>query len=305
MTGLSDRTVATGTTPATVRPLRPDDVVAAEALAWAALDGAGRRYGFDMGERDAGRVAFAQSRMRHILATDPDGCRVAERDGEVVGVALALRRGPLWFLSLLTVREDHQGTGVGRHLLDAALATARGSAAGMICASPDPKALRRYGRAGFAIHPGIEALGIPDRTELPEGLGVRDGDWERDRELVEALVTARRGAAYGVDLDWFRDQDMRLLVRDGGPGDRAAALMKGPRLGMLTGDTVEAAGRVLWAFLAESPDRVQIPYLHGGAQWAIGVALRARLSLTLADAVCTRGSLAVPPSPYVPSGMFG
>jgi predicted N-acetyltransferase YhbS len=288
-----------------VRPLRDDDVEASDELSWQAFEEVGRRFGFSMGVRDEGRIAWARARIRHIAATDPQGSVVAERDGEVVGVGLALRRGSLWFLSLLTVRNGLQGGGVGRQILDATLDYARECTSALICSSPDPKALRRYGRAGFALHAGFEAVGVADRAELPAGLGVRDGDWDRDADLVEQLITARRGEPYGPDLGWCREQGTRLLVRDGGTAsDRAVVLSGRGHVGALAATSDEAAARVLWAAIAETPGEVTIGYLLGNQQWAINVALAARLPLKLTDTLCTRGAL-TPPAPYLPSGIFG
>jgi GNAT superfamily N-acetyltransferase len=53
----------------------------------------------------------------HLLATDPDGFVVAERDGRPIGFASSARRGDLWFLSMLFVRPGEQGAGLGRALL--------------------------------------------------------------------------------------------------------------------------------------------------------------------------------------------
>ncbi|HYL41734.1 MAG TPA: GNAT family N-acetyltransferase, partial [Candidatus Binatus sp.] len=53
----------------------------------------------------------------HTLATDPERFRVATRDGEVVAFGSAIRRGRVWFLSMLFVDPDEQARGVGRRLL--------------------------------------------------------------------------------------------------------------------------------------------------------------------------------------------
>lgn len=144
-----------------------------------------------------------------------------------------------------------------------------------------PKALRRYGRAGFALHAGYEAHGAPDRSELPSGLGVREGDWDRDAGLVEQLVTDQRGEPYGPDLAWLRAQGTHLLVRDGsGREDHAIALGRPGRVVALAGASQEAAVRVLWATIAEAQGEVSLGYLTNGQQWAISAALAARLSLT-------------------------
>jgi predicted N-acetyltransferase YhbS len=288
-----------------VRLLRDDDIAAAEEMSSRALDEVDVKYGMATEDRDAARIAGAQQRIRHLAGTDPEGSVVAERDGEIVGVGLAIRRGSLWFLSLMAVRSDVQGAGIGRRLMDATLDYGKGCALGMICASPDPRALRRYGRAGFALHAGFQAEGVADRTELPAGLGVREGDWERDVELVESLVSARRGEPYGPDLGLMRRRGTRLLVRDGPrPQDRAMSFVRGRHVAAVAADSDDAARRVLWAALAEAPGAATVSYLVGNQQWAIEVALAARLELKPTEALAIRG-MAAPPSPYLPTGAFG
>lgn len=290
---------------ATVRLLHEDDVETAQEMAWSALHQAGHEFGFSMGANDAASIARGRSRMRHLATTDPAGSIVAEVDARLVGVALALRRGSLWHLSLLAVRNDLQGAGVGRLLLDAALEHGKDCPTAMICASPDPKALRRYGRAGFALHAGYEATGVADRSETPADLGVRDGDWARDTDMLSQLVAERRGEPYGPDLSWLREWGARLLVRDGRRrADRAMVLCREGRVLSLAGASREAAARVLWAAIAEAEQEVNLGYLTNNQQWALQVALAARLSLKPSDTLCTRG-MPGPPSPYLPSGMFG
>jgi hypothetical protein len=192
-------------------------------------------------------------------------------------------------------------------LLDAALRTAQDAQRAMICASPDPKALRRYGSAGFALHAVLDATGHLDRSAIPTGLGVREGDWDADHDLVELLLADRRGEPYGPDLAWLRGQGMELFVRDGAtPDDRAVVLTHDGHPGPLAAASADAARRVLWAALAATPPgkESRIGYISGPQQWAVEVALAARLSLANSGALCTRG-YAAPPAPYLPSGIFG
>jgi GNAT superfamily N-acetyltransferase len=291
-------------TDAVIRPLVDVDVPAADAMAFAALAEVGERFGFDMGTRDATRVAFGQARVRHMAGTDPDGAFVAELAGEIVGIALALVRGPLWFLSLLAVRQGLQGQGIGKRLLDASLECGADCPAGMIVASPDPKALRRYSRAGFALRAGFEATGKPDLSELPAGHGVADGDWDRDAGWVDDLITGLRGATWAPELSFLANQNSQLLVLRGPTkADRAYAILHGKKLVSIGGGTEAAATRVLWAAMAQMPAAV-VGNLTSDQQWAIEVCMDARLSLALTDTVCTRGT-ARPGTPYLVSGLFG
>lgn len=289
--------------PVRVRPMRPGDVPATHAVAHEALDEAGRRYGWPTHDLDEDRRAAGRRRHAHLLRTDPDGAWVAEAAGEVVGVALALVRGPLWFLSLLTVAPGLQARGTGARLLEAALCTSEGVPGGLIMSSSDPKALRRYGRAGFALLPGYDTVGPVDRALVPAVAGVRDGDWVADVERVHDLGVRLRGAPYGPDLDHLREEGARLLVADDG-----FAVLRPGRLDLLGAATPATAQALLWTALAEAPrdgeGEVDLPPRTAGQQWAVEVALAARLTLTPGTSLCTRGRLG-PLRPYLPSGTFG
>lgn len=97
---------------------------------------------------------------------------------------------------------------------------------------------------------------------------------------------------------------MRLLIRDGGRGDRAFLIMKEGTAVALSAESAEAATRVLWSGIAEAGGDVTVGYLLGNQQWAIDVAMAARLSFTVSDTLCTRGEIA-PPEFYIPSGIVG
>ncbi len=68
-------------------------------------------------------LRWRTGRIEHFLAADPGGAWVAvDEHDEVIGVALSLLREDLWGLSLLAVAPASHGRGVGRALLDRALA---------------------------------------------------------------------------------------------------------------------------------------------------------------------------------------
>ena len=104
--------------------------------------------------------AVALLRLRRLLDADPGGAWVAERDGAVAGVALALLREGLWGLSLLVVDPRAQGEGVGRELLARACAYGDGARGHVILSSSDPRAMRAYARLGLELHPAIAATGV-------------------------------------------------------------------------------------------------------------------------------------------------
>lgn len=283
-----------------VRPMRPQDVPAASATGWEAMREAGTRYGWHMPAYDAMARDRMELRVEHLRRTDPDGCWVAEDDGEVVGVALAMVRESSWFLSLLAVAAGLQGQGIGARLLQRSLETADGAAAAMIVASSDPKALRRYASAGFALHAGLAAVGAVDRSLLPAVPRVGEGDWDRDGERVDGLGRALRGAAYGPDLDAYRAVGSRLLVADEG----FAVVKDSGELQVLGARDPRTAQDLLWAALAQARAEVEVNRLTGAQQWAVDVAVQARLNLQPGGAVCTRGAVG-PLTPYLPGGAYG
>ncbi|HMA45616.1 MAG TPA: GNAT family N-acetyltransferase [Frankiaceae bacterium] len=286
-----------------VRPLRETDVDAAELVAHVSIAEMMRRYEVapHLQGRTPERVARGRARVRHLLGTDPGGAWAAVDGGELVGVGLASVRGPLWFLSLLAVAPAYQGRGVGCRLLEATLGYGQGCPAGWILASADPRALRRYAHAGFALHPGYEAIGTLDRGLVPSGLGVRDGDLTRDRELIEAVAGQVRGAPHGPDLDHAAAQGLPLLVVDG--AGYAFVRPDGPQV--LGARDPGSAQRLLWAVLAETTSpQVAVDWLTAAQQWAIEVVLAARLSLHAGLSSCPRGAVG-PLTPYLPSGAYG
>src|SRR5690349_22816555 len=102
-----------------LRRMTDADVEAVHALSVLTFEDYARRRGEPVPPPPP--TAGAHVRIRHLLATDPGGCWVAG-DGELAGAALALVREGIWGLSLLVVRPGLQSAGLGRALLERALA---------------------------------------------------------------------------------------------------------------------------------------------------------------------------------------
>ena len=286
-----------------VRPLRIYDVAAAQAAAYNALRDAGKNYGWEMPELDDESRQRGQRRISHALTHDPEGSFVADRDGEIVGVALATRRGPLWFLSLLAVSTSVQSQGIGRRLLDASMRTLDGM--GALCASSDPKALRRYRRAGFDLIPAYQATGTIDRSVIPIADGVRPGSYDDDRDFVEDIALFQRGAPHGPDLEYFQTLGNTLFVADTSAG-RGYVVCVPHGVAVLGATSPEVAARLMWTAIAEATKPLELMWISHDQQWAVDVALDARLSLRLGGSRCVRSHPGMGPmSPYLPSGVWG
>lgn len=283
-----------------IRPLRDEDVPAAADVSWAALRSYIPAELVGSAEQEI-TEARRRARITHCACTDPDGAWVAEDDGVVVGIALAIVREGIWGLSLLAVAPDAQAAGLGKRLLDAALGTADGARGAMILSTTNPRAMRRYARAGFAARPCLDAGGAVNRTRLPAGLRSRPGDLERDGERIDACSRAVRGASHRVDVPAMLAAGGELLVCD----DAGFAVHREGSPVVVAARDEAAAADLLWsAFAAAAPGAsVHVDFIGEGNDWAIGVVLDAGLTLGLDGPMFVRGRLG-PLAPYLPSGAY-
>jgi GNAT superfamily N-acetyltransferase len=278
------------------------DVPAASAVARAALDALYpvEFQPADDAERERHRVR-TEKRVAHLLQTDPEGAWVAELDGEIVGIALALVREGVWGLSLFAVTPGLQGQGVGGSILEGALRTAAGARAAIILSSTDPRAMRRYFRAGFDVRPCLAATGMVNRSRLPAGLRARAGDPDADGELLAAAGRHVRSASHGPDVGAMIATGGELLVVDGGG---FAVHRDGSPVIVAAFDDASASD-LLWSCLAAGPagGHVHVDFVSHGNDWAVAVALDMGLSLSPDGPMFTRGDLG-PLAPYLPSGAY-
>jgi len=285
--------MSSATRAALVRPMTQGDihqvaVVTAEA------------FGTDI-STDAARRAWEQ-RLMHSLGHDPDGSFVSFSGAVVTGAAQAVIREDIWILSLLAVSPTLGGGGEGRALMQSALDYDRGCAGGLIIASSDPRALRLYASAGYALEATFKATGTVDPALLPARHPAISAVPRSELVTLGPISRAVRGAAHTPDLDvaLFRGSSVARL------GDRGFVVTTPDRgIWALAAVDEEAATALLWHGLAEVQDQptIDIGWISGRQQWAIDVLLAARLSIQNYGAICTRGAVG-PLYPYIPSPPF-
>jgi GNAT superfamily N-acetyltransferase len=283
-----------------LRPLRPDEAPAAAALAREAL----LRFVPEAFQAGAQHDPHGRgpARVAHLVEHDGPGCWAAEDDEGLCGVALALRREDLWGLSLFAVAERRRGQGVGRRLLDRALAygeDARGG--GIILSSPDPAATRSYSRAGFALRPCVSLAGPLNATRIPDGLRSRPGDPEADAATLDRASRGVRGASHGPDVAASVGVGFGLLVLE----DRGFALHDEGSPMLLAAVDEAAATDLLWSCFAQAAPgaTLGVDFLTAGQDWAVRAGLEAGLTVSPEGPVFTRGPLG-PMTPYLPSGAW-
>jgi GNAT superfamily N-acetyltransferase len=291
----------------TIRPMRTADLPAAERVTAEGF------YELEMRTRSADlpppsmrsgeRTQSWVRRVQHILDHDPEGCWVAERGPGLVGVAVSMRRDLTWILATYAVLPALQGHGLGRQLLEAALSHGRGCLRGMIAASADPRAARRYRQAGFRLHPTMSLTGVVDRSAIPVVERAREGS-VGDVDLMNSVDRQVRDAAHGVDHELLAST-YRLLVVDRSTGSGYAYYTPGgdgPYL--LAATNRRTASTLLWEVLAGSADggEVNVPLVTDVNEWALDVGMAAGLSLQSAGYLALRHMK--PPMPYLPSAHF-
>jgi GNAT superfamily N-acetyltransferase len=282
--------------------MQPDDVPTAERLSsdsfYDVETRLARRGDRDPEPRPAERGEQWVRRTLHYLATDPEGCWVAEEDGEMLGFAASFNRELMWILASYAVRPQVQGQGIGRVLLAAALHHGRGCLRGMLSASGDPKAIRRYRAAGFSLHPQMHLSGTVDRSAIPVVEKVRDGS-SADFDLMDSVDRSVRGAAHGPDHSWLLST-FRLVVSDTSTGSGYAYHASDGMPALLAATNRRTAARLLWECLASSSGEVLVPHVTAANEWATDVGLVARLDLGQQGYLALRNMR--PPSPYLHHG---
>ena len=286
----------------TVRRMNPDDIDKAREVQVSSFADYGRRHGEEIpAEVPEDAVERQRGRFRHFVANDPEGSWVAEVDDVVVGTALALRRESLWGLSLLAVEPSHQSHGVGRRLLDATLGYANGAETAVILSSQDPRAMRAYAVAGFDLHPQVSAKGDVDRALLPSLSRVAEADVSR-AEWADEVDRAVRGAARGPDHQLLNTQGQMYVVDDVDGRGYSYVRFDG-RLVTIAATDDDTATELLWRYLAtDHPGEHGIDHITAGQQWAVRVALAARMQLSPGGPVYWRGRQ--PPPSYLPDGAY-
>jgi GNAT superfamily N-acetyltransferase len=278
-----------------IRPFTREDAARGQAITAAALASVHARMASPVHDLTDEVVVRSRDRILHLLETDPDSAWVAEVDGEVAGIALALVREGMWFLSSLFVDPAYQGRNLSRELLDAAMKTATGRA--WILTTDDTRAVHRYQRAGFELHPTFTAIGTP----VGEGPSLLPGlrDYDDDRATLDGVTRELRGAAMGPEVDYFLRHDNRIVVAPG----KGFVILRPVGVTWLAATDERTARDLLAVALAGATVPVRMDWLSGDQQWAIDACIAAGLRLRPGATMALRGQPR--PSPYIPCAAFG
>jgi ribosomal protein S18 acetylase RimI-like enzyme len=177
--------------------------------------------------------------LRHLAQTDGESFWVATGGGEVVAFGCGMTRGDLWFLACLFVLPAWQGRGVGRALLERAMAgyPARGGALAVLSDGTNPISNTLYARHGMypwlpalhltaaltdtETHPRLGALDAApvSPSDLGDLLAIDDAVGGCDRSLDHAWLMGSAGRPGWVFRRHGRPAGYVYLYGDGSQGD--------------------------------------------------------------------------------------
>jgi ribosomal protein S18 acetylase RimI-like enzyme len=228
-----------------IRQVRPDDLEEVWRVHVAASNDGLVRRGQPSARPPDAPVA---SDARAGLASDPDGYFCAVEQGRIRGMVSALIRGRVWYLSMFFVLPGDQSRGLGRALLERAVAygEARGVEVRCTLATLDPRAQARYVMAGMVprwpIYPLDADATAVARLKTRIGLDPRTRELPCDPGVAEKLVAEVFGDGRADDLAHFRSDGGTAVAIERGGEIAAFAYRRGNRIG-------PAAGRDETAFL--------------------------------------------------------
>jgi GNAT superfamily N-acetyltransferase len=221
-----------------IRKVRPDELEEVWRVHVAASNDLLVRRG-----RPAGRPADApvasDARAGHV--SDPDGYFCAVEEGRIRGMVSALVRGRVWYLSMFFVLPGDQGRGLGRVLLERALAygEARGAEIRCTWATLDPRAQARYVMAGMA--PRWPIYRLDGDAEAVARLTTRAGidppgpQCPCDPGAAEKLTAEVFGEGRADDLAHWRGDGGSAVAIERGGELAAFAYRRGERIGPAAG----------------------------------------------------------------------
>ncbi len=222
--------------------------------------------------------------LRHLLATDPHSCLVADERGRVVAFGVLMVREGEAFLSFLFVLPPWQGRGLGRAIVVACLGGVGPVGRMATCAEADqPVSTGLYASLGLAPREPVYLLrGVLDDAALP---GLPHAVRARP---IGADALAAVGAVGDLDLrllGYRRPQDHAFWVG----GGRQGWLFEGPD-GLLGYGYAHPSGR-LGPVAAGEPEHLpamlghltrSVPVLEGRQAVVPGAAMTALLPLMAA-----------------------
>jgi ribosomal protein S18 acetylase RimI-like enzyme len=150
-----------------------------------------------------GWASETRAEFEGFWAHDPEGCLIAEAEGQPIGIGIATSYGGRGFIGELIVTAAWRGRGVGRAMMDRAVTYLRDGGAHSIFLDGVVKAVSLYERAGFRkICRSLRFYGHLEGRLSPAVRPMRAEDI--------GTVSAADRQAFGADRRFFLERRLRL-----------------------------------------------------------------------------------------------
>jgi GNAT superfamily N-acetyltransferase len=209
--------MATSTHPtaSTLRPATPDDADPCGRIFYDAFASIAERHRLPVEPASPEFTRFMAGRM---LGHDRYACFVCSRGDAVVGCAFVDERGPIAGVGPVVVDPAAQDDGVGRLLMEAAVARSRSrGAAGirLVQTAYHYRSLALYAKLGFVVREPLSVVQGTAPAVAPAGVEVRRAGLD-DVAACDALCERVHGHARSGELrDAVADGTARVVLHDG------------------------------------------------------------------------------------------
>jgi GNAT superfamily N-acetyltransferase len=295
---VAEQQASAAASPVMLRAGKPDDAQACAEICFEAFGAIAAKHAFPP---DFPTVDVALGLISMLLAHPRFYSVVAERDGQPVGSNFLDQRGPIAGIGPITVRPEHQNRGIGRQLMDDALAQARAARAPgvrLLQTAYHNRSLALYADLGFAVREPIACMqGPPIKAPLP-GCHVRPAT-PQDAEACNRLCHAVHGHERDGELRDAIGQSSAVVVeREGRVSGYASAIAY---FGHAVGQATDDIKALLAAAPAFQGPGVLVPVRNAALfRWCVANGLRVTQLLTL----MTVGLYNEPDGAYLPSILY-
>ncbi len=197
---------------------------------------------------------------------------VALQDGQVVGTAMATIFGTVGMMNMIIVGDSMRGQGLGRALMDAAMAQAQPQEWRLVATE---SGLPLYRKLGFIQTDRVlQHQGLVAPMAAPQGVA-----WAGDLDAIAAIDRTATGADRGALIAALARAGRLAVLRDAQGIAGYAALRpfgRGEVAGPVVARNAEQAQALLAFLLADRAGqfiRVDIPESSGLAPWLAGLGL--------------------------------
>jgi GNAT superfamily N-acetyltransferase len=166
---------------------------------------------FGMGLKDAEGWNQLASDWQRFLALEPEGCFVAECAGEPAGTTTTCVFGSVAWIAMVLVKKEMRGRGVGRALIEHALAFLEGRGVSTVRLDATPYGQPLYAKMGFQTQftllryegtPHLQGTEFPSLAAKP---------WEHAELLAYDREVTRTDRRKLIE-QWFADRSVDLFV---------------------------------------------------------------------------------------------